>query len=259
MTVLTVDDLTVRFTGVTALAGVSFAVRAGDIHAVIGPNGAGKSTLFNVISGAYRPAAGTIGFRDAELIGLAPYRIAELGVARTFQNIALLAGESVVENLMLGRHHLTRAGFLSAGLRLPWVGREERRHRARAGEIAAFVGLGDLLDVTAGTLSYGDQKRVELGRALCGEPDLLLLDEPAAGMNAPETAATAGLIRAIRDSLGISILLVEHDMALVMGIADRVTVLDFGRLIADGTPDEVRGDPAVQDAYLGTGAPEVRP
>jgi branched-chain amino acid transport system ATP-binding protein len=253
LTVLTVDDLTVRFAGVTALAGVSFAVGAGNIHAVIGPNGAGKSTLFNVISGAYRPAAGAIRFRDAELIGLAPYRIAALGVARTFQNIALLPRETVVENLMLGRHHLTSGGFVGAGLRLRRVRREERLHRARVREIAAFVGLGDLLDVAVGALSYGDQKRVEMGRALCGEPNLLLLDEPAAGMNAQETAATAGLIRAIRDSLGIAILLVEHDMALVMGIADRVTVLDFGRLIADGTPDQVRGDPAVQDAYLGTG------
>jgi len=251
MSVLSVHDLTVRFSGVTALAGVSFAVQAENIHAVIGPNGAGKSTLFNVISGAYRPATGAIRFSDTELIGLAPHRIAALGVARTFQNIALLPGETVEENLMLGRHHLTRGGFVGAGLRLPGVRREERRHRARVREIAAFVGLGDRQTVAAGSLSYGDQKRVELGRALCGEPELLLLDEPAAGMNAHETAATAGLIQAIRDSLEIAILLVEHDMGLVMGIADRVTVLDFGRLIADGTPEVIRGDSAVQTAYLG--------
>ena len=240
MSVLTIDDLTVRFSGVTALAGVSFEVRAGDIHAVIGPNGAGKSTLFNVISGAYRPAGGSVAFRGTRLSGRAPHRIAELGVARTFQNIALLPGETVEENLMLGRHRLIRT-----------FRREGRRHRDRVREIAAFVGLANRLATVAGVLSYGEQKRVEMARALCGEPELLLLDEPAAGMNAHETAATAGLIRAVRDSLEIAIVLVEHDMGLVMGIADRVTVLDFGRLIADGAPDEVRADPAVQTAYLG--------
>ena len=240
MSALTVDDLTVRFAGVIALNGVSFTVRAGDIHAVIGPNGAGKSTLFNVISGAYRPASGSVAVHGTRLTSLAPHRIARLGVARTFQNIALLPGETVEENLLLGRHRLIRG----------WR-REGRRHRDRVREIAEFVGLTQRLDTPAGTLSYGDQKRVELGRALCGEPDLLLLDEPAAGMNAHETAAVAGLIRAIRASLGIAILLVEHDMGLVMGIADRITALDFGVLIADGTPDEVRANQAVQTAYLG--------
>jgi len=240
VSVLTVDDLTVRFAGVTALAGVSFTVQAADIHAIIGPNGAGKSTLFNVISGAYRPAAGSVTVHGVRLTGRAPHRIARLGVARTFQNIALLPGETVEENLLLGRHRLIR-----------WWRPESNRHRDRVREIAAFVGLARHLDTPAGILSYGDQKRVELGRALCGEPDLLLLDEPAAGMNAHETAAVAGLIRAIRDSLGIAILLVEHDMGLVMGIADRITALDFGVLIADGTPDEVRANQAVQTAYLG--------
>jgi branched-chain amino acid transport system ATP-binding protein len=253
---LAITGVTVRFAGVVALDTVSFAVAPKAVHAVIGPNGAGKSTLFNVVSGAYRPACGSVSFRGVDLTRLRPHGIAALGVARTFQNIALLPGETVGENLMLGRHHLTRAGFLSAPLRLPRTRREERRHRERAREIAAFVGLGDRFDTLAGGLSYGDQKRVEVARALCVEPELLLLDEPAAGMNAHETAVMGHLIHDIRAALDIPVLLVEHDMGLVMGIADRITVLDFGRRIADGTPAEIQGDPQVQRAYLGTGGDE---
>ncbi|MET0741219.1 MAG: ABC transporter ATP-binding protein [Candidatus Nanopelagicales bacterium] len=250
---LAVDAITVRFAGVTALDSVSFDVAPMAIHAVIGPNGAGKSTLFNVVSGAYRPANGAVWFRGTDLTQTQPHDVAGLGVARTFQNIALLASETVEDNLMLGRHHLTHAGYLATAVGLPRVRREDRRHRTRAREIAAFVGLSDKLNAPAGALSYGDQKRVEVARALSVEPHLLLLDEPVAGMNAHETSAMAQLVRDIRDALLIPILLVEHDMGMVMAIADRVTVLDFGRRIADGAPDQVQRDVEVQRAYLGTG------
>ncbi|GAA1577663.1 ABC transporter ATP-binding protein [Dactylosporangium maewongense] len=254
--ILSVDTITVRFAGLTALDNVSFEVADASVHAVIGPNGAGKSTLFNVISGVYSPDAGTVRFNGTDLTSRAPHAIARLGIARTFQNIALLNTESVEDNLLLGRHLLTRTGFVAAGLRLPRSRNEERRHRARVREIAAFVGLAERLDIPVGTLPYGDQKRVEIARALCLEPALLLLDEPAAGMNAHETAGLAHLVRDIRDELEIPILLIEHDMGLVMGIADRVSVLDFGRLIADGTPNQIQRDPEVQRAYLGVDGAE---
>jgi branched-chain amino acid transport system ATP-binding protein len=253
---LTVTDLFLTFDGVRALDDVSLRVMPGTVHAVIGPNGAGKSTLFNVISGIYRPSRGSVMLGDQELVGRRPHEICRLGVARTFQNLALFPEVSVADNMLLGRHHLTRAGFLTGGLWFPSARREEARHRVRVREIAEFVGVADLLAVSAGELSYGDRKRVELGRALCVEPRVLLLDEPVAGMNAGESRRMAQVIVDIRAALDVSMLLVEHDMNVVMGIADELTVLDFGRLLANGTPSDIRSHPDVCRAYLGHASAE---
>ena len=251
---LVADKLTVRFGGISALSDVSFTVEPGSVHAVIGPNGAGKSTSLNVLTGVYAPTSGTVTYGGRELTGLRPHQIARLGISRTFQNIALSPTATVADNLLLGRHRLTSANFVSGGLGLPTARRERKRHAEAVREVASLLELEEHLDRRVGELSYGNRKRVELARALCAEPALLLLDEPVAGMNSGETERMARTITSVRDELGISIILVEHDMAFVMGLADHVTVLDFGKCIADGSPAAIQSDSAVIEAYLGSAA-----
>ncbi|GLI00077.1 ABC transporter ATP-binding protein [Phytohabitans aurantiacus] len=255
MTILEFTDVHLSFAGVKAIDGVSFTVGRKELFAVIGPNGAGKTSIFNVLSGVYRPRSGRVVFDGTDLVGKRPHEIAALGMARTFQNVELFANLTVLENLMLGRHNHIRYGPLSA---IAWLGRARRAElaaRAAVEQIVDFLELEQWRRLPVGLLPYGVQKRVELGRALAMEPKLLLLDEPVGGMNVEETEDMARFILDIRDELDIPIVLVEHDMGLVMDLADRVLVVDFGRAVATGSPADIQHHPDVIRAYLG----EVQP
>jgi len=247
---LTASAVGKRFGGLTALADVSLTVRRGEIFGLIGPNGAGKTTLFNILTGLYLPDSGECVFAGARLTGMKPHRVVERGIARTFQNIRLFANMTALENVMVGRHARTRAGVLGAVLRNRATRAEEAATETRARALLDYVGIGHRAGEAANCLSYGDQRRLEIARALATEPRLLALDEPAAGMNPTEREALKRLLGAIRRD-GTTLLLIEHDVKLVMGLCDRVAVLDYGRKIAEGQPEAVRRDPAVIAAYLG--------
>ena len=252
MALLSVEDLSIRFGGLAALSDVSFDVAEGEILGLIGPNGAGKSTVFNVLTGLYRPDAGRVTFAGESLLDLAPHAIARRGIARTFQNTEVFRPLSVLDNVLVGLHSRLRGGIFGAALWSPRVAREERAARERAGTLLARLGLDDVADVEAGGLPLGRQKRLEMARALAAEPRCLLLDEPAGGLNPTETRALMDLIVRLREDLRLTLIVVEHDMQLVMGISDRVAVLHYGRKIAEGKPREVATTPAVIEAYLGT-------
>jgi len=251
MHILELQSISLAFGGLQALDQVSFAVAPGTVHAVIGPNGAGKTTLFNLITGFLSPQSGRVVFQGHEIQGWAPHQVASLGIARTFQLVQLFDHMNVLENVMVGRHRLSRAGLLAGALRLPWTKGEEQSIKERALEELEFVGLADRANQPAATLPLGLKRLLEIARALAAEPQLLLLDEPASGLDAVETERLQEMIQALR-ARGLTILLVEHDMGLTMEVADQIAVLNYGQLLATGSPREVQKNPEVIAAYLGT-------
>jgi branched-chain amino acid transport system ATP-binding protein len=254
MALLEATNVTKRFGGLTAVDKMNFVVDKGQMVSIIGPNGAGKTTFFNTLTGIYKPEEGMITFNDNKLVGHRPDQIAELGVTRTFQNIRLFGSMTVIENILVGMHYRLKQNGVNVMLRSRGFTQEEAESHAYAEELMEFVGLRDVGNELASSLPYGGQRRVEIARALASRPLLLLLDEPTAGMNPYETSEAIALFRSIRDKLGITILLIEHDMHVVMEISERISVMDYGRKIAEGTPAEIRSNARVIEAYLGRGA-----